>query len=88
LALTLKTVQKSIESTLSTAANSGINVSRWAADYNAINQQVNTIEDRIGVSKARVDDIYSTKPELKTMIKELYQAGATDRDILTALGMN
>lgn len=85
LALTLKTVLNSMENTLSSAANSGINVSGWTQDYINIKNQINTIEDRIGVSKNAVDDLVAGNPNLAPAIKELYQNGFTDGEILEAL---
>lgn len=86
LAMTLKTVQSSIKNQLSAAANSGVNVSGWVADYNALTQKINSIENRIGVSKNKVNDIIRNNQSLAPMIKELYQSGASDADVLQALG--
>lgn len=85
LALTLKNAMKSYESVLNTAANSGINVSGWAEDYNAIASKVYEIEDRIGVSKKAVQNLAVKDPNLQPVIEEMYKAGLTDGDILTAL---
>lgn len=85
LALTLKTVLNSMENTLSSAANSGINVSGWTQDYLNIRKQINTIEDRIGVSRATVDSLIGQNPSLAPAIKELYQNGFSDGEILEAL---
>lgn len=85
MALTLKTVLKSMENTLSSAANSNINVSGWTQDYLQIKNQINTIEDRIGVSKEAVNTLISQDPQLLEPIKEMYQQGLSDRDILEAL---
>jgi len=88
LALTLKTVKNSIENTLKTAANSNINVSGFASDYAQVTKQINDIENRIGVSKLKVNDVIRNNKDLAPMIKELYQAGASDSDVLQALGAN
>ena len=85
LALTLKNALKSYENTLNTASNSGINVSGWAEDYLKINNQVKTIEDRIGVSKQAVNDLIIKDKNLAPVVKELYQNGLTDGEILDAL---
>lgn len=85
LALTLKNALKSYENTLNTASNSGINVSGWAEDYLKINNQVKTIEDRIGVSKEAVNNLIIQDKNLAPVVKELYQNGLTDGEILDAL---
>lgn len=86
LALTLKTVKNSIENKLSVAANSGINVSGFVQDYNQLTKQINDIENRIGVSRLKVNEIVRNNMSLGPMIKELYAAGASDSDVLEALG--
>lgn len=85
LALTLRTVAKSIENTLTGAANSGIDVSGWTQDYLAINKQIYDIEDRIGVSKEAVNEITKNSPDMLPAIKEMYSKGFSDGDILEAL---
>lgn len=85
LALTLKTVLNSMENTLSSASNSGINVSGWTQDYINIKNQINTIEDRIGVTKESVNDLARQNPALLPAIKEMYQNNFTDGEILEAL---
>lgn len=85
LALTLKTVLNSMENTLSGASNSNINVSGWTQDYLKIKNQINNIEDRIGVSKEAVNNLILQDKTLSAPIKEMYQQGLTDREILEAL---
>lgn len=85
MALTLKTVLNSMENTLSGAANSGINVSGWTQDYIKIKNQINTVEDRIGVSKEAVNTLVASDPTLLPAVKEMYQNGLTDREILEAV---
>ncbi|MCF7843852.1 hypothetical protein K9M47_03065 [Candidatus Gracilibacteria bacterium] len=85
LALTMKTVQKAIENTLTGASNSGIDVSGWTQDYIAVTRKINEIEDRIGVSKQAVNQIIREDANTAQAIKELYQAGLTDGEILDAL---
>ena len=85
LALTLKTVLNSIENTLASAANSNVNVSGWTQDYVKIKNQINTIEDRIGVSKEAVNALILEDKTLVEPIKEMYQQGLTDGEILEAL---
>ncbi len=88
LAMTLKNAVASYELALKSAVNSNINVSGWTQDYLAIKNQVSTIEDRAGVTKVKVDDLYVKNLELQPIISELYTAGATDREVLQALGIN
>lgn len=85
MALTLKTVLNSMENTLSGAANSNINVSGWTQDYIKIKDQINTIEDRIGVAKEAVNTLVSQDPNLLPAVKEMYQNGFSDREVLEAL---
>lgn len=85
MALTLKTVLNSIENTLSTAANSNINVSGWTQDYLKIKNQINAIEDRIGVSKEAVNNLIAQDNTLLEPIKEMYNQGLNDGEILEAL---
>lgn len=85
LALTLRNAMKSYESILNTAANSGINVSGWAKDYNEITKRVYEIEDRIGVSKKGVQNLVAENPDLLKVVEEMYTNGLSDGDILTSL---
>ena len=85
LALTLKTVLNSIENTLSTASNSNINVSGWTQDYLKVKNQINAIEDRIGVTKEAVNNLILQDKTLVEPIKEMYKQGLTDGEILEAL---
>lgn len=85
LAMTLKTVLNSIENTLSTATNSNINVSGWAQDYLKIKNQITDIEDRIGISKEAINNLILSDKTLSEPIKEMYQQGLTDGEILEAL---
>lgn len=86
LAMTLRTIQSSVKNQLTAAANSGVNVSGWVTDYNSLTQKITGIENRIGVSKMKVNDVIRSNPTLAPMIKELYQSGASDADVLQALG--
>jgi len=87
LALTLKTIIKSVENQLDAAANSNVNVSGWVADYSEMVKQVHEIEDRIGISKAAVDTVWQENPDKRDMIMELFAVeGTTDRDVLRVLG--
>ena len=87
LAMTLRNAAKSYENVLNSAANSGINVSGWAQDYSNIIEQANEIEDRIGVTTSRVETFVEDNPDLQPMVEELIILGATDREILTILGI-
>ena len=86
LALTLKNALRSYEGVLNTASNSNIDVSGWTQDYVNIQKRVFEIEDRIGVSKSAVDGLIADNAELLPAIKELYEQGFTDGEILQALG--
>lgn len=88
LALSLKNALLSYENTLTTASQSGINVSGWAEDYSNIQTQVADIEDRIGVTKQKVYSFTAANPTVKPMVEELITAGATDREIAEILGIN
>lgn len=85
LALTLKTVKNSIENQLRSASNSGVNVSGWVEDYNRISTQINTIEDRIGVSRQAVNNLVASDSRLAPVVKELYLAGLSDGEVLETL---
>lgn len=85
LALTLRTVKNSIENQLRSAANSQVNVSGWAGDYNKITKQIYDIEDRIGVSKQGVNNLVANDPKLAPVVKEMVSNRYTDGEILDAL---
>lgn len=87
MALTLKTVAKSIENTLTSAVNSGIDVSGWTQDYVNITKQIYDIEDRIGISKEAVNTFVGQNTSFAPVIKEMYQKGLTDGEILEALNL-
>lgn len=87
LALTMKTVQKSIENTLTGAANSGIDVSGWTQDYLAITSQINEIEDRIGVSREYLKEAVAENPEIKDEVSKMLAEGIAPGTILDGLKM-
>lgn len=85
LAMTLKNAALSYENALKSAVNSNINVAGWTEDYTNIKKQVADIEDRAGISKAKVGKVYEDE-SLQPIIDDLVRAGATDREILQLLG--
>lgn len=51
-ALTLRTVRNSIKNQLEVAASSGVNVSGFVDIYDRLNEQINTLEQSIGVGRS------------------------------------
>lgn len=85
LALTLKNALRSYESVLNTAVNSDIKVDGWAEDYLKIKKQVDSIEDRIGISKKSIHQLILQDNRLAPVVKEMKAQGLSDGDILDAL---
>lgn len=87
LALTLKVVQKNLKNTLETAANSKMDVSRFAPQYQQVTNKINEINDRIGVSKQEVLEYGRNNPQAQQMITELSASGMPYSQILQVLGV-
>lgn len=87
LALTLKAVQKNLKNTLETAANSKMDVSRFAPQYQEVTNKINEINDRIGVSKQEVIDYGKKNPQTQKMISDLSAQGYKPSQILQILGV-
>jgi len=87
LALTLKVVQKNLKNTLETAANSKMDVSRFAPQYQEVTNKINDINDRIGVSKQEVLDYGRKNPQAQQMIADLSAQGMKPSEILKVLGV-
>lgn len=87
LALTLKVVQKNLKNTLDTAANSKMDVSRFAPKYQEVTNKINEINDRIGVSKQEVLEYGRNNPQAQQMIADLSAQGLKPSEILQVLGV-
>jgi hypothetical protein len=87
LALTLKAVQKNLKNTLDTAANSKMDVSRFAPQYQQVTNKINEINDRIGVTKQEVLQYGRDNPQAQQMIADLSAQGMKPSQILQVLGV-
>lgn len=87
LALTLRAVQKNLKNTLETAANSKMDVSRFAPQYQLVSQRINEINDRIGTSDIQVKDYADKNPNVRPMVEDLIKKGKTGSQILQVLGV-
>lgn len=88
LAMTLKNASLSYENILTSASNSNVNVSGWAEDYQAIQDQLASVEDRIGLPAVKIEDFTAKNPDYANAIAEMYENNFTDREILNLLGIN
>lgn len=88
IAMTLKTIQSSVKNKMSVAASSQLNVADFVPEYEALNQQIWDIEDRIGVTETKVNDFIEQSPDYANAVADMYEQGFSDRDVLNALGLN
>jgi hypothetical protein len=71
MAMTLKTVQRNLESQLETLASAKYDISGFANQYNKISQQVKKMEDSLGINSVKTDEeAFKTLNEISTGTQE------------------
>lgn len=86
-AMTLTALRNGVKSQLDTAAASKLDVSRFAPMYQDLTNQINTINDSIGVTDVQVRDYVNKNPSLRPMIEQLVLEGRKGSEILQILGV-
>lgn len=86
-ALTLVALRNGVKSQLDTAAASKLDVSRFVPMYQDLTNQINNINDEIGVTDVQVKDYMTKNPQTQQMIEALVLEGRKGSEILQILGV-
>lgn len=86
-AMTLTALRNGVKSQLDTAAASKLDVSRFVPMYQDLTNQINSINDEIGVTDGQVRDYMLKNPQTQTMIEALILEGRKGSEILQILGV-
>ncbi len=86
-AMTLTALRNGVKSQLDTAAASKLDVSRFVPLYQDLTNQINTVNDEIGVSDLQVREYMLRNPQTQPMIEALITEGRKGSEILQILGV-
>lgn len=86
-AMTLVALRNGVKAQLDTAAASKLDVSRFVPMYQDLTNQINTINDDIGVNDIHVKEYADKNPQVKPMVEELMKKGVKGSEILQVLGV-
>lgn len=86
-AMTLTALRNGVKAQLDTAAASKLDVSRFVPMYQDLTNQINKINDDIGVTDQQVRDYMLKNPQTQPMIEQLIVDGRKGSEILQILGV-
>jgi hypothetical protein len=86
-AMTLTALRNGVKAQLDTAAASKLDVSRFAPMYQDLTNQINQINDEIGVTDSQVREYMVKNPQTQQMIEQLIVDGVKGSEILQILGV-